>query len=783
MFEIKENFLKPNNEYSPMPFWFWNDKLENEKIINQIHEMHEKGVMGFVIHPRIGIPKKIKYLSDKFIGFVKCAVQEAAKLGMKVILYDEAMYPSGSAHGMVVKRNPDFASRGLKVIESETGKPPTLEECEEIICALTVLKISDRQIDPSSVEILEKVPISKDRTALFFVEGYTNGHIRGIHFGEDDWERDPPKSADLLNPKAVQAFISLTHERYFSVLSEYFGNTIIGIFTDEPSIMGRVGNRNMKPWTAGFLHNFINSGNEITDLPALWYNMGERTGKIIKNYSNALNRLLIQSYYKPIYNWCGKHEISIMGHPAEPDDISLLKYFHIPGQDFIFRYVSPEEEKALMGRQSTQAKCSSDSARHLGLRRNLNECFACCGKNGVEWSFNADDMKWIMDWLFIRGVNMLVPHAFYYSVRGKRRYGERPPDVGPNNIWWKHYNIISDYIKRMSYMMTDSINTAKTAVLCENGYLPYTITRHLYQNQIEFNYLDIDLLSRCSISDESICIGNQKYNSLVVESASLLCDAVYEFAKYGGKVIVYNPEDSVLGKEFISINKPESVINHLEKELVILPFNKDLRMSHIIKDNIHFYVFVNEGESEIKGRIILYSSENIEVWDAWTGSFVPYEAGKLALCRRESLILCIGENPHIKTEIVLGTKPKQLKSQIELNQWFVRGKSVKLISWTEWDGMKKYCGQIKYMTSFRIISTNIKQAVLNLGQVRELAEVYVNGRAVGVRLWEPYVLDITDYIKPGKNILDVRITNSMANKYTKQVICSGLLGKPYISIY
>src|SRR5690625_7050405 len=65
----------------------------------------EKGVMGFVLHPRIGIPKDIIYLSDDFMELVEVAVHEADRLGMSVILYDEAMYPSGSAKGLVVQDN------------------------------------------------------------------------------------------------------------------------------------------------------------------------------------------------------------------------------------------------------------------------------------------------------------------------------------------------------------------------------------------------------------------------------------------------------------------------------------------------------------------------------------------------------------------------------------------------------------------------------------------------------------------------------------------------------
>ena len=45
-----------------------------------------------------------------------------------------------------------------------------------------------------------------------------------------------------------------------------------------------------------------------------------------------------------------------------------------------------------------------------------------------------DEMKWYTDWLFVRGANLLCPHAFFYSLRDGRS-NERPPDVGVNNLW------------------------------------------------------------------------------------------------------------------------------------------------------------------------------------------------------------------------------------------------------------------------------------------------------------------------------------------------------------
>ena len=110
---LRAEFLSPADEFSPMPFWFWNDELTEDEITRQIEDFHAHGVAGFVIHPRKGLPGSIPYLSDRYMHFVRHGVEEAARRGMQVVLYDEAMYPSGAAHGMVVAENPAWASRCL----------------------------------------------------------------------------------------------------------------------------------------------------------------------------------------------------------------------------------------------------------------------------------------------------------------------------------------------------------------------------------------------------------------------------------------------------------------------------------------------------------------------------------------------------------------------------------------------------------------------------------------------------------------------------------------------
>src|SRR5699024_8088173 len=169
------------------PFWFWNDDLTEEEIIRQIHDFYEKGVNGFVLHPRIGIPEDIVYLSDEFMKLVYEAVAEADRLGMYVILYDEGMYPSGSAKGMVVDGNPEYATRGLRMVEHVCEGPTEISiemaSDEVFTSAQAVEKISDTEINSEQIKILQEEngkvsfhpPNDQKWSIVLFIETFSEG--------------------------------------------------------------------------------------------------------------------------------------------------------------------------------------------------------------------------------------------------------------------------------------------------------------------------------------------------------------------------------------------------------------------------------------------------------------------------------------------------------------------------------------------------------------------------------------------------------------------------------
>ena len=94
----------------------------------------------------------------------------------------------------------------------------------------------------------------------------------------------------------------------------------------------------------------------------------------------------------------------------------------------------------------------------------------------------------------------------------------------------------------------------------------------------------------------------------------------------------------------------------------------------------------------------------------------------------------------------------------------------KLVSWTNNsnDGVKYFSGTATYSKDFVAPQSWFRpgaKVLLDLGAVKEIAEVSVNGRAVGGILWKPpFRADVTSAFKSGVNHLEVKITNLWPNR-------------------
>lgn len=579
---VPEQFINPPREFSVMPFWFWNDTLKADEIIRQIADFDEHGVYGFVIHPRMGMPKGMRFLSPEMLAYMKVAIEEAERRNMKVILYDEGSYPSGSAEGQVVERNPAHAVRGLARIILKSGETPKLEENWNL------------------VTIVE--PPKGERFAV--VERPTQGHIRGLHWTYEEKEKeDLPPAGDILNPEAVTSFIEIVYDKFYANFGEHFGKTVIAVFTDEPDPLGRGARRGIVEGNAKLLPR-INEilGYDITPHFAdLWTKDGENWEKHRKDYERAITFCLEENYYGRLSKWCDDHGIALTGHPAKSMDLGAQKYFQIPGQDLVWRYVEPGP-KALEGEHSTMAKNASSAMVHLDRRRNSNELYGAYGHN-----LTYDEMVWLANWCFVRGQNLLYPHAFYYSIRGAR-FNERPPDVGPNAKWWNTYKGFADACRRLSWLNTDSKQICEVAILGDANWLPDESAKVCYQSQHDFNYLELQhLVNDANINKNGVHIAGMNYKAVVLDGAVTLSGKMIsklQKLSENGRLIIWkdSPFVAKFPKAIIAIN-PKTLITEIDKlvepNLKLQPASENIRYRHVEKEGTHYYILFNEQETVV----------------------------------------------------------------------------------------------------------------------------------------------------------------------------------------
>ena len=641
-----------------------------------------------------------------------------------------------------------------------------------------------------------------------------------MHWDEEDNQPNAPKAADLLNPEAVQRFIEFTHEKYYAALKEHFGKTIKGMFTDEPSILAKRSKRGLKPWT----NDFLPTMNEILGydftpyLPLLWTKDADGFESVVRlDFQYALDGLLNKNYYTPLSQWCADRNIALTGHPDGGGDVSPQVYFQQPGQDVVWRWVLPGKT-SLEGEQSTLGKSATSVAAQLQRPVVINECYGAFG-----WRLTMDEMKWLADWLFVRGTNRLFPHAFYYSVREQRIY-ERPPDLSWEQLWADHYRLFSDYTNRLSWLESDSVEDAPAAILTIAGHTPWTAAKVLLQNQIDFHYLDETLLDRVDVEDGSLRIGDGNYKVLILDGIHFLtadtAQKVLRFLQQGAKLIslgsslALHPlrgerDDSAITKIQNHPNYRECVnrrdmANALYKMIspsfVTGAACPDLRIQHRKKSGVDFFLLTNEGENNMHGCILYTDKTRIpEVWNAEDGSMqkaqkvwkmdggvsVPIHipprqsriyvfhseceaAQKAPDCREMPFVYPSPTLPSEGWKLTVGDKEYSNES---------------LGSWTKKEELLSFSGTGWYEIQIDLTEEQLdrmSEKVLNLGEVQSWAQVEVNGVSCGVRLWRPFRFDVSKALRAGANEIRIGVTNTRSNELTKEKLPSGLFGPVYL---
>jgi len=355
------------------------------------------------------------------------------------------------------------------------------------------------------------------------------------------------------------------------------------------------------------------------------------------------------------------------------------------------------------------------------------------------------------------------------------------------------------------------------------------LIRQLTASRIEYLITDEYYLNNMSISEDSKFVSeNHSFSSIILPDLFCLnketASNILAFANNGGKVFytgelpIASTDNGLNDEEFISIikkikNKSIKLTNikeQLDSHVDFIAGEFPMKQIHRIIDGKHFFWFVNNTDYQQTCKVNMneYGTHAYK-WDCEDGSIIDLETESI----NDELHINLTFNPYEAYWVVLDSTQKikknnvvctnKLINQISLNsRWkvsidtldqpvkypgqksypeyleIVKGER-DLNEWEFW-GMQYFTGYVDYYYEFRIDTLqNVSTFILDLGTVYYMAEVELNGKKIGNKLWPPFLFDLSDEIIEGENQLKIKVGNLLINYMNKLIETNQLKSDPF----
>ena len=721
----KRTFANPPSQYRPGYFWCLAFKMNLEHLLGQLRDMADKGTGTVCMHP---VPAGFDphgtmepdYLTPEYWAIVKKFVEECERLGMNYYLYDEGGFPSGSACGRVYASDPERFRRHF-VVNDGPGK----------------VKLEAEQIG--------SYPIP-----------------------------------DLLEPAATKKFLELTHDVFKRKVGRHFGKTILYSFTDEPQ-MPRGVLRERLTWTRDFAEEFQKrKGYDVKPwLPKILNQFTSVPDELARkkcDFYDVAAQLFVERYLIPIRDWCRANGLKSGGHFGGEEELQetpfcgygfilrSLRALDLPGVDMIWRQLYPGR------RLHPFPKYASSIANQRGLDAVLGELFAVYGAG-----LKPQVMHFLLDYMLLCGINTFVFSNIAQSHRDAAMAGCRPL-FGETDPLWKYSRQMHYYVGRLGWLCSRGKAVADTAVyydvnsLCQNfRATEYAMVRHelvsrkLQENRIGFDFVDDDVLKTATISKGRLVIGKMSYAHLLIPEGSFLDPAVEarldEFRANGVDVMTADG------------------IEDLEPLVGVSPHTTKLFASKwILPGGEALYFLLNTTALPVDAKLSFAEKGKVALCDAEQGKFFALSKRSWHFDPYGSAVFVVGAKQKLEP-----LPPQPGKVTKTLDDWQLRpisqchaGEHDYYYDSPDTPAVEAHCGDWRkylgetfsgdalYTTKF-VCRDLEKCRFLDLGEVLYSASVKLNGKEIGKRLWGPFVFDLSPALKKGTNLLEVTVTNTLAN--------------------
>jgi hypothetical protein len=335
-----------------------------------------------------------------------------------------------------------------------------------------------------------------------------------------------------------------------------------------------------------------------------------------------------------------------------------------------------------------------------------------------------------------------------------------------------------------------------------------------------FDHIDEYTILKSKVVDgKLVSPGGETFAVLVLprqSSVSLpLADQLLEFAHQGLPIIlmgdVPKTQASVANGELPSKSGPDTLHNILATGHVYLasdPQGVTKILQASVAPNLHFNgaslpfiekrigkldaFFLRNPEDQAKQIAIdARAAGTPEIWNPWTGEIRPianfHRTGNIVhipldLDPYGSLLLLFDPDTKLGGQPLVMSPPALPKLQIAVgeNGWQFHGDGIGpashpevidmqmpfLEDWSMTDRLKHFSGRGQYTTSLTVpeaLFSSHSHLILDLGDVKDVAQIRINGKPGPDLLLQPYRADITSLLHSGENMVQITVTNALFN--------------------
>ena len=561
---------------------------------------------------------------------------------------------------------------------------------------------------------------------------------------------------------------------------------------------------------------------EFADLPV--FDIPEIGDQIRHDYRQTVSDLMIERFYRQFDKWAHQHHLlsRTQAHGAPADVLRIYGEADIPETedlydngcyDFLKMAASSAHVygRAIVGSESFVWPNAAYQTTPEKMKLAADELLTA-GVNAIVYH----GFPYIVS-------EIPAPGWHPFTGIGEGNYSSQCNELNP---FWPYFAQLNRYITCVQYLSQVGTNIAAVALYRYDlthpaGDTPPTpkLNQAIMDAGYNYDHINADSLLHSAVHERMlVTAGGARYRALILPALSSISAALAEellsFAAAGLPIIFAAQMPSYadsLSENSLDTQRVQAAMHKL-RDFHHVYFCSDIQaavsmLGRAANPNIRFHskalpfiqkrigrmdvFFLRNGSDAIQHLDAEFEAEGRpELWDPWAGAAASIaDFGRNGNWNRIELdlqplasALIVFDPDGGAAASVMATQPaRKLKSTESIGAagWKLAGTGLvpsgksaiihrelpMLIDWSLDSELRGLSGRGTYTTSFTISAADAgsHRLVLDLGNVRDVAEISINGKPAATLLMRPYQVDVTDLVKPGENLLEVVVTNALFN--------------------